>query len=337
MRLLSYFNSADRDHLSVLNNDGLPIQFLHEFADFYDAHYNEKIFIVFSERLEAYLPFRVQNSKTFKLGQILHAPVDSNTFQELAPKDQLIFFNALIRFLKENNLCERLIQPHPYGILGALPPQTQSCEFGTYIIDLEIHSIDEIFDNFNPKYQKAIHHSQKNGAIVKFGWDVFDDFYETYLATMNRVHLSADYKNYFQRQYKILGEKHVSVGVVYDEGKPIGSVFFIHTNYAAYCTHAGSQGESKLYGAVKMLHFEMMKFLKEKGVKRYDLVGVRLKNKNPALEGIFRFKKGFGGELKTGYLWKKDINPVKAKLYDVLRNIKTDKELTRDIIDQVNE
>jgi lipid II:glycine glycyltransferase (peptidoglycan interpeptide bridge formation enzyme) len=83
--------------------------------------------------------------------------------------------------------------------------------------------------------------------------------------------------------------------VVYDEGNPIGSVFFIHTNYAGYCTHAGSQGESKLYGAVKLLHYEMMKQLKKKGVKRYDLVGVRLKNTNPALEGIFRFKKGFGG------------------------------------------
>ena len=94
--------------------------------------------------------------------------------------------------------------------LAALPPNTQSCEFGTYIIDLANLSEDEIFHNFNPKYQKAIHHSQKNGAIVKFGWEVFDDFYDTYAATMKRVNLTADYKDYFQKQYECLGEKHVS-------------------------------------------------------------------------------------------------------------------------------
>src|SRR6185436_11191548 len=333
MELLSHLNSSDRERLSVLNNDELPIQFLPGFTNFWNTNYEQQLYIVFSARLEAYMPFRMQVSKTFRVGQILHAPIDSSTFKELSPKDQLIFFNAFIRHLKEKNVCMRLMQPHPYGILGALPPQTQSCEFGTYIIDLVNLTAEEIFNNFNIKYQKAIHHSQKNGAVVKFGWEVFDDFYETYYATMKRVSIMPDSKGYFRNQFEYLGEKHVSLGVVYDAQNPIGSAFFIHTKYAGYCTHAGSQGESKLYGAVKLLHFEMMKLLKEKGVKRYDLVGVRLKNKNPALEGIFRFKKGFGGELKTGYLWKKDIEPVKAKLYDVLRNFKTNKELTRDIID----
>ena len=336
MKVLSHINPPDREQLSVLCNNEFPIQFLPEFTSFSEDYFSEKLYIVYSERLEAYIPLKILRRKTFKLGQILHAPIDSNTFKELTPKDQLIFFNALIRFLKGSDLCERLIQPHPYGILGALPPNTKSCEFGTYIIDLANLSKEEIFHNFHLKYQKAVHHSQKNGAIVKFGWELFDDFYDVYSATMKRVNLIADSKDYFQRQFKYFGEKHITTGVVYDQERPIGSVFFIHTNYAGYCTHAGSEGESKLYGAVKLLHFDMMKLLKSKGVKRYDLVGVRLKNKNPALDGIFRFKKGFGGELKTGYLWKKDIHPVKAKIYDMLRNIKTKKELIKDIIDQEN-
>ncbi|MEO5570207.1 MAG: peptidoglycan bridge formation glycyltransferase FemA/FemB family protein [Bacteroidia bacterium] len=337
MKLLSHLHSSDRDQLSILASDELPIQFLPEFSEFYKEYYNEKLFIVFSSELEAYIPFRIYKSRTFNLGQILHAPIDSNTFKELAPKDQLIFFNAFLRFLKENDLCERLVQPHPYGILGALPPNTQSCEFGTYIIDLANQTNEEIFEKFNPKYQKAINHSIKNGAVIRTGWEAFDDFHKVYSVTMQRVNLAVDSKIYFQKQYENLGEKHITTGVVYDEGKPIGCVFFIHTNYAAYCTHAGSDGDSKLYGAVKLLHFEMMKQLKAKGVRRYDLVGVRLKNKNHSLDGIFRFKKGFGGELKTGYLWKKDVRPFSAKLYDLLRNVKVNKELSKDIIDQENE
>ena len=81
----------------------------------------------------------------------------------------------------------------------------------------------------------------------------------------------------------------------------------------------------------------MMKHLKQLGVKRYDLVGVRLKNNDPALEGIFRFKKGFGGDLKTGYLWKTDLNPLEAKLYDYLVRFKNrNKKPAKDIIDQIN-
>ena len=80
----------------------------------------------------------------------------------------------------------------------------------------------------------------------------------------------------------------------------------------------------------------MMRHLKEKGVKKYDFVGVRLKNNNPALEGIFRFKKGFGGELKEGYLWKIDILPLKAKAYDLMVKLKSGNDKLTDIIDQVN-
>lgn len=63
--------------------------------------------------------------------------------------------------------CERLAQPHPYGILSAYPQGSEFCKFGTYIVDLENQSEEQIFERFHPKYQKAVTHSEKNGAIVK--------------------------------------------------------------------------------------------------------------------------------------------------------------------------
>jgi len=75
--------------------------------------------------------------------------------------------------------------------------------------------------------------------------------------------------------------------------------------------------------------------MKESGVNKYDLVGVRIGNNDPALEGVFRFKKGFGGELKKGFLWKTDINPLKAKMYDLLIKIKHPNNKYKDIIDQI--
>jgi lipid II:glycine glycyltransferase (peptidoglycan interpeptide bridge formation enzyme) len=136
--------------------------------------------------------------------------------------------------------------------------------------------------------------------------------------------------------YEFLTPRHVETGVVYDNGEPVSSLVVIYTKYAALLTHAGSATESRLYGANKLLNLEMMKLLKSRGVRKYDFVGVRLNNTNPALEGIFRFKKGFGGELKSGYLWKTDLHPLKARTYDLLLKIKSKGKVANDIIDQVN-
>ena len=77
--------------------------------------------------------------------------------------------------------------------------------------------------------------------------------------------------------------------------------------------------------------------MKSIDVMKYDFVGVRIDNQDPALEGIFRFKKGFGGDLKEGYLWKRDIKPIRAKLYDLLIRIRhVNRPVYRDIIDQIN-
>ena len=110
----------------------------------------------------------------------------------------------------------------------------------------------------------------------------------------------------------------------------------IYSEYAAFCTHAGSGGESKLYGGMKHLHYEMMKLLRDRGVKKYDLVGVRIGGHNPALEGVFRFKRGFGGQLKEGYLWKADSDGLHLKLYDMMSKLKNP-NLKPDIIDQESE
>jgi FemAB family len=333
MNIYSHLNKADQQTLSALTQDA-PFQFLPGFSHFYKNYMEESLEIIHSSKLNAFIPVRFFSTKLFKLAQILHAPIRLN--KELNAKEQLEFFNELIEFFNERNLSERLIQPHPYGILGAVPEHARSCEFGTYVIDIKNQSEEAIFDKFHPKYQKAIHHTEKNGGVVRFGEEVLNDFYTCYIATMERSGMLMEPIEYFQSLYTYLSPDNVTVGVVYDNNEPIGGIFMLHSKFAALCTHAGSRGDSKLYGAMKFLHFEMMKRLRLLEISKYDLVGVRIGNNDPALEGIFRFKKGFGGDLKTGYLWKIDIHPLRARMYDFLVKIKHSGHKYRDIIDQVN-
>ncbi|MBS1764868.1 MAG: peptidoglycan bridge formation glycyltransferase FemA/FemB family protein [Bacteroidetes bacterium] len=332
MKLLSCQNAEDTDLLSGLNKDS-PFQFLPGFCTLYREYADERVNIAYSEKLKAYMPVRFFTSHFVKFAQILHAPIRSN--EELNAEGQLQFFNEFIQYCQTTNICQRLVQPHPYGILASIPKGSRYCEFGTYIIDLASQSTEEIFKKFHPKYQKAINHTEKSGGIVKFGLEVLEDFYKCYEHTMQKVQMCSENIHYFQSYYKYLGADYVTPAVVYDNGNPVGGVFIVHTKYAALCTHAGSMGETKLYGSMKFLHFEMMKRMKSIGVTRYDFVGVRIGNNDPSLEGVFRFKKGFGGELKKGYLWKLDIDPLKTRVYDFLLKLRHPGNQYKDIIDQI--
>jgi hypothetical protein len=331
MKLLSHHNPEDQEQLRDID-DNFSFQFLREFSDFCRYYYHQSLFLLYSPEFDAYLPLRIINSRVARLGQIFHPPI--HDCETLVPKDQLIFFNMMLRFIRKEKLCDRLIQPHPFSILGALPPHVKYCEFGTYVIELQEQTMEQVFSHYTPKYQKAIRHSIRHQARVEASWDVFDDFYRAYENTMRRVGMEMEPRAYFLGLRTHLG-KYAIPAVVYDGDRAVGSAFFLYTRYAAYCTHAGSMEGSKLYGAMKLLHYRMMQFMKERGVKRYDLVGVRLKNTDPALEGVFRFKKGFGGDLRAGYLWKTDIHPWRGRLLDLFLQWRPGgRRPQKDIIDQ---
>lgn len=331
---MNIYSYTDSNYPSPNNrfDDNWPVQFIEGFSLFYKNYHHNSILIVEDPKSQTYIPIRIFHVKKFRFGQILHAPV-SNTV-ELNSSPQTDFLNTLISFLKSKKIIHRLIQPHPYGIMLGVPEHSNSCKFGTYITPIEGIDDETILNSFDVKYKKAVQHSIKNGGRIEFGRNAFDDFYKMYTATMERAKIHRDSIEYFNELYNTLGENHIETGVVYDEDRPIGAIFMIYTKYSALCTHAGSGGESKLYGGMKHLHFAMMKHLRSKGVKNYDLVGVRLNSSNESLQGVFRFKKGFGGVLKEGYLWKTDISPLTMKLYDLLAGVRQGKNAQKDIIDQ---
>jgi hypothetical protein len=330
MKIYSYIDQAEHDPENIFSDES-PLQFQKGFSAFYQNYLHNEVKILYSEISNAFIPIRYFKLKVFRFAQILHAPIRNNT--ELDASEQQQFFEELIEFHRSNQLCQRFIQPHPYGILKAVPQGAQSCPFGTYINRLGEMTDEQILHSYDMKYRKSVNHADKNGAVIRFGKEQFDTFYSLYKKTTARAGIHCDPVEYFDALYKNLGEDYIETGVVYDQDQPIGSIFLLYTKYAALCTHAGSGGESKLYGGMKLLHYRMMQRLKARGVKIYDLVGVRINSNNEALEGIFRFKKGFGGELKEGYLWKMDIAPVQSKVFDMMMKLRYRSQL-RDIIDE---
>ena len=168
---------------------------------------------------------------------------------------------------------------------------------------------------------------------MKFGEEVHKDFYFLYSMTTQRAGIHQDTQKYIDDCRKYLGNENTLTAVVYDRDQPIGAIFINYSKHTSLCTHAGSVGTSKLYGGIKYLHYETMKKLRDIGVQKYDLVGVRIGSHHEALEGVFRFKKGFGGNLKEGFLWKMDLANTTIKVYDLIQKIKN-RDIKTDIIDQ---
>ena len=332
MEIYSY---TDRNYSlppSEINSEVWPAQFLSGFSEFYLYQYNKNIILIKDVELNAWLPIAIESKLFIREAQLLNAPIRNGV--ELDSSEQLLFFNRLIQTLTKKHIAHRIIQPHPAGIISAVPQNAKWIPFGTSITQLALFATDEeLLNSYDPKYKKAIQHSIKNGAVVKFGEEVHKDFYSLYSMTTQRAGIHQDTQKYFDDCRKYLGNENTLTAVVYDRDQPIGAIFINYSKHTSLCTHAGSGGTSKLYGGIKYLHYETMKKLRDIGVQKYDLVGVRIGSHHEALEGVFRFKKGFGGNLKEGFLWKMDLANTTIKVYDLIQKIKN-RDIKTDIIDQ---
>lgn len=332
MEIYSYTDPKYPSPPSAINSEMWPIQYLPGFSEFYNHYYKKKILLIHDTNYDAWMPMALESKMLIREAQFLNAPVKDG--KELDANQQFDFFTRLIQILKDRKVTHRIIQPHPAGINAAVPEKARWIHFGTYITHLPAFSSDTaLLNSYDPKYKKAIQHSIKNGAVVKFGKEVYKDFYQLYCQTTKRANIYQDSENYFDECRKHLGPDHTLTAVVYDGEQPLGGIFNIYSKNTSLCTHAGSGGNSKLYGAMKLLHYETMKKLRDEGVQFYDLVGVRIGSTNEALEGVFRFKKGFGGQLKEGFLWKIDLATTSIKIYSFLQKLKN-KKIKADIIDQ---
>ena len=325
--------------MRITNREGLtnlcdlsffPFQFSKAYADFIKHQFGNEV--LYFEKNKIIVPFEVVGRSFFKQIKLLAPPYRYH--KEIDTEELQFFLNELQLALKNSGHYMRIIQPHPMAFTSEKPSKSINCEFGTYITYLQNKSDEDILNSFDSKYKKAVQHSIKNSGLVIIANTTLSEFYEVYLKTCQRANIYCDSLTYFQNLISYLPDNTTSAIIKDTGGKTIGAAFFIFDKHTCYCTHAGSIPGNKLYGGMKHLHYEIMKWMRDRNVMHYDLTGVRINSSNKTLQGIFNFKKGFGGELKQGYLWKADLIKWKCFLYDGLLFIKSRGKLHKDIIDQ---
>jgi hypothetical protein len=325
MSISTYSELKNRINFSIL-----PFTFSEEYANFIKHQFGNEV--IYFEKNKIVVPLEISGRSFFQQIKLLAPPYHNE--RDIEAEELKSFLNDLQNTLEKSGDFMRIVQPHPMAFTSEKPSNSSHCQFGTYITHLQNKSDDDLLNEFDVKYKKAVQHSIKNGGTVIITNDSLKEFYSIYLNTCKRATIYYDSLTYFKNIITYLPDNTITAIINDAEGITIGAAFFIFDKHTCYCTHAGSLPGSKLYGGMKQLHFEMMKWMRDKNVKQYDLTGVRINSNNETLQGIFKFKKGFGGELKQGYLWKADLIKWKCLLYDLLVLIKSKGKKHKDIIDQ---
>lgn len=177
----------------------------------------------------------------------------------------------------------------------------------TIIIDIK-GSEEEILARMKQKTRYNIRLAQKKGVTVR-GWDDIGSFHKMLLLTGGRDGFGVHSREYYQRGYELLHPKQMGELLVAEyESKPLAALFVARHGNRAYYLYGASTDEERNRMPAYLLQWEAMKWAKARGCEEYDLWGVpdeaeealetNFEARRDGLWGVYRFKRGFGGELK---------------------------------------
>jgi hypothetical protein len=239
------------------------------------------------------------------------------------------FLNGVVHFFQINGF-HFIAQPPTHVVFNAYPDNSIFAPFGSYHLDLT-QDYDTLWVNLNQKHRNVIRNAERAEVIIKKGSCLKEIAYDLINCTLKRSKKKFLQKDNFFAIINNLAEN-MELFVSYKDSGPQGCAVVAFSEFGAYYLWGGSI-ESPHLGSLNLLHWKIIEHFKSKRIKLYDFAGARLTlPQNSKLAGIQRFKRGFGGQLHQGYLWKYPIHNLKYCLYNLLYRIRVD--IHGDIIDQ---
>ncbi len=173
------------------------------------------------------------------------------------------------------------------------------------IRDLKGKTLDEIMLGFKPDWRNRIRKAPKKGVYCEFhGAEALDDFYPIMQVTGERDGFHIRSKEYFERMLNALGEDMCRLVMCYvdEDGKKIplsGAIAIRYAGRTAYVYGASANHHRNLYPNY-LMQWEMIQWAVRGGCSIYDFQGIPYYQDETKPEyGVFRFKKGFNGEVVT--------------------------------------
>jgi lipid II:glycine glycyltransferase (peptidoglycan interpeptide bridge formation enzyme) len=205
------------------------------------------------------------------------------------------------------------LSPHPIQ-----PPRTLT-------VDLRPDEEDILLE-MKSKTRYNIRLAGRKDVVVEPS-DEIDTFYEMLTTTGERADFGVHSRAYYRRAYELFAPPNACrLLIARYEGTPLAAIMvFAHGERAWYLYGASSNRERNRMPTY-LLQWEAMRWAKERGCVEYDLWGVPDANRetledefldrHDGLWGVYRFKRGFGGELRRAVgPWDRVYRPGLYALY----------------------
>jgi len=224
-----------------------------------------------------------------------------------------IFLDEVVVKSKELGV-DLIAQPLASAVFSKKPKNSKYIEWGSYVVDLT-QGEDEILKKMHSKHRNVIKKAIRDGVVIEEG--EIDTVFENLKETMSRQNRAYPSKEELER-LKPFSKFYIAK----KDDVVQGCAVLPFNRNGAYYLYGGSIARPYT-GSLNYMHYYAMLELKKLGVKKYDFMGARPNvEKGSKLEGIQRFKSRFGGELKRGYLWKYDFNPIKVEAINMIQKIR---------------
>jgi lipid II:glycine glycyltransferase (peptidoglycan interpeptide bridge formation enzyme) len=177
----------------------------------------------------------------------------------------------------------------------------------TIIVDIK-DSEDETLAKMKQKTRYNIRLAEKKGVTVR-PWDDIASFHKMMLLTGGRDGFGVHSLEYYKRAYELLQPGQMGELLLAEyEGKPLAALFVARNGNRAYYLYGASTDAERNRMPTYLLQLEAIKWAKKHGCEEYDLWGVpdedesvleaSFETRHDGLWGVYRFKRGFGGQLK---------------------------------------
>ncbi len=188
---------------------------------------------------------------------------------------------------------------HSFGFRGKEGGKNFEAIQPRYVFRLNVEgkTEEELQAGFHQKWRYNIRVAQKKGVEVKIcGKEMVPAFAELMLTTGVRDGFVTRQPEYFANMLDNLGE-HCRLYMAFHEGQPIAGTLAIHYGDKVWYLYGASSNEHRNLMPNYLLQWCMIQWAVETGCRVYDFRGVSgdISEDNP-LYGLYRFKKGFGGD-----------------------------------------
>ncbi len=185
---------------------------------------------------------------------------------------------------------------------------------------------DTILAKMKPKCRYNIRLAEKKGITVRT-WDDIPAFHEMMTVTGGRDNFGVHSKEYYQRAYELFHPKGTCELLVAEYvGKPLASLMVFANGKRAWYVYGASNDHERNRMPTYLLQWQAIRWAKARGCEEYDLWGVPDENeeileanfetRHDGLWGVYRFKRGFGGQLKrAAQALDRVYNPLMYWLY----------------------